>query len=117
MMHEEDRLRIRTNVVIRRIVDGGVVVRFRRGTWEETLKVDTIVLAAGRSARKDLAAELAEIAEVHEVGDCVEPRSVFYAVHEATEAALKIGESASDGKRPAAAAVAAESASAYEGPA
>lgn len=92
MMHEEDRLRIRTNVQVRKIVDDGIVVRFRHGTWEEKLKVDTVVMACGRSPRNELAAEFAEVAEVHEVGDCVEPRSVFYAVHEATDAALKIGE-------------------------
>ncbi len=115
MMHEEDRLRIRTNVVIRRIIDGGVVIRFRRGTWEETLKVDTVVLAAGRSKLDDLVDEVSDLAEVHAIGDCVEPRSVFYAVHEATEAALRIGEH--DGSTPGAGPKEREDSDPYEGPA
>ncbi len=56
---------------------------------------DSVVLATGRRPARDLIEGIdGLVEEVLEVGDCREPRSVFYAVHEATRAALQIGEDA-----------------------
>jgi 2,4-dienoyl-CoA reductase-like NADH-dependent reductase (Old Yellow Enzyme family)/thioredoxin reductase len=100
MMHDEEHLRIRTGIKLKKVIDGAIVISFRNGTWEETLKVDNLVLALGRRSADSLKDSLSELVEeVYEVGDCVQPRSVFHAVHEATETALKIGEA--DGSHPA----------------
>lgn len=47
------------------------------------LKADTVVLAIGSEAENSLVEEIkGTVPELHAIGDCVEPRNVFSAIHE-----------------------------------
>jgi pyruvate/2-oxoglutarate dehydrogenase complex dihydrolipoamide dehydrogenase (E3) component len=57
------------------------------------LKADTIVIAVGVKPEKDLAASLRSAdprLEVHEVGDCFDPRSALEAIHEGFKVATEL---------------------------
>ena len=65
------------------VIDGGIVVHDRCATKSE-IKGDTVVLAIGFMPDIRLFDELGKLAdlEVYAVGDCVEPRMIFDAIHE-----------------------------------
>lgn len=93
MLHDEPNLRIRTGVRVKAIIDNAVVFNIRDNQWEETLEVDNVVLAWGRKPHNELSAALSDVVdEVHVVGDCKEPRSMYQAIHEGTHVAMTIGE-------------------------
>ena len=55
------------------------------------LKADTVVIAVGSRSEATLADQLQVLMpEVYSIGDCVEPRNVLAAIHEASEVARKI---------------------------
>jgi len=74
---------IRTGVHLDEIVDGGIVVSDRSGVKSE-IKGDTVVLAGGLKPNRQLFDELVQLPEleVYAIGDCVEPRTIFDAIHE-----------------------------------
>ena len=91
LMHDEPNLRIRAGAKVKTITPEGVVFNYRDLSWEETAPADNVILALGRSPRRELAEALkAGGLPVREVGDCVEPRTIWNAVHEGANAALEI---------------------------
>ena len=91
LMHDEPNLRIRAGAKVKAITAKGVVFNYRDLSWEETAPADNVILALGRSPRRELAEALkAAGLSVSEVGDCVEPRTIWNAVHEGANAALEI---------------------------
>jgi hypothetical protein len=61
------------------------------GVTVATAPADNVILALGRAPRRELIDALkASGLEVREVGDCVEPRTIWNAVHEGANAALEI---------------------------
>ena len=91
LMHDEPNLRIRAGAKVKTITGEGVVFNYRDLAWEETAPADSVILALGRAPRRELVEALkASGVEVREVGDCVEPRTIWNAVHEGAAAALEI---------------------------
>jgi 2,4-dienoyl-CoA reductase-like NADH-dependent reductase (Old Yellow Enzyme family)/thioredoxin reductase len=91
LMHGEPNLRVRAGAKVKAITGEGVVFNYRDLSWEETAPADNVILALGRAPRRELADALrAAGLEVREVGDCVEPRTIWNAVHEGAAAALEI---------------------------
>jgi len=51
---------------------------------ERTVYADTVILAVGRVPNKGLANAIAgKVPEVYEIGDCLEPRRIAAAIHDA----------------------------------
>jgi len=76
---------IRTGVHLAEVTDSGIVLADRLGMKSE-IKGDNVVIASGLTPNRKLFDELAqvpELDEVYAVGDCVEPRTIFDAIHEA----------------------------------
>jgi len=60
----------------------GLVITDKEGK-KRTLEADTIVLAAGATPLSELAQKIkGKVAEVHSVGDCVQPRKIAEAIEE-----------------------------------
>ncbi len=80
---DEYGVSILTERSIRAITGDGVQVADRR--WETSvLECDTVVLALGSTPNTELAEQLDGTGvEVHTIGDCVEPRRIYEAIHEA----------------------------------
>ncbi|MFC1895396.1 FAD-dependent oxidoreductase [Thermodesulfobacteriota bacterium] len=71
------------------ITDKGVV--YEHEGQEKVAPADTVVIAAGVQPRKGLAESLeGVVAEVHNLGDCVDPRHAMDAIHEAARIARQI---------------------------
>lgn len=84
-------VKLMLNSKVESIGDEGVVV-VTDGN-KQTVKVDTVVVAAGMEADKTLLEELGHMAEVEEiqsVGDCVAPRKAYNAVHDGFRVAVSI---------------------------
>ena len=85
----EKGVRIRVLTQATAILPEGVEVDFDGG--KEVLSADTVVLATGIRPNNELEAALGALpAELHKVGDCVEPRKAIDAIHEGFQVALKI---------------------------
>jgi len=83
-------VKIKTEMTLIRMEDNAVVVR-DRGQNEIKLPADTLVLALGLKPRVDLVKRLRESAnEVYVIGDCVKPRTLYYAIHEGFDLAAEI---------------------------
>ncbi len=75
-----------TNAKVAKITDKGVVLE--NG---DVLEADTVVIAVGTVPNNEIVDQLEGLApELYCIGDCVEPRKAFEAVHEAAEIAHKI---------------------------
>ena len=74
---------IRTGVYLEEATDSGIIVHDSTGAKSE-VKGDSVVLAAGLIPNRRLFDELAGIPDlkVYAIGDCVEPRTIFDAIHE-----------------------------------
>ncbi len=74
---------IRTGMHLKEVVDSGIIVSDRSGVKSE-IKGDTVVLAGGQKPDRKLFDELMQVSEleVYAIGDCVEPRTIFDAIHE-----------------------------------
>jgi len=56
-----------------------------------TIEADTVIIAPGRVSNKELTQSLRDkIEELYEIGDCVEPRSIYWAIKEAAYIARQI---------------------------
>ena len=89
---EKEGVKIVEKREIARIEEEGAVVKGEDGR-EELLPADNIVLAAGFKPRTDLRNALSEVslkAQVYFIGDCVEPRKLYEAIHEGYYVAWKI---------------------------
>jgi len=72
------------------ITDKGLVITTKEGR-RQTLEADTIVLAAGAVPDNQLAKELeGKVAELHVIGDCLEPRKILEAIGDGTRVGLEL---------------------------
>jgi 2,4-dienoyl-CoA reductase-like NADH-dependent reductase (Old Yellow Enzyme family)/thioredoxin reductase len=64
------------------ITDEGLIISTKQG-GRETLACDTIVPAIGGTPNKGLLEMLnGKVPEIYSIGDCVQPRNIYYAVYE-----------------------------------
>ena len=81
---------IRTETTLKSIGDEGVVIADKHGQ-EHLIRVDTVLLALERVPNNALTEELkGKVAEVYQVGDCVEPKHLLAAIHSAYRVAQEI---------------------------
>ena len=87
----EQNIDIRLGMHLAEIVDDGVIMYDRQGKKTE-IKGDSVVLAAGLSQNRDLFDTLSQVPdlEVYAVGDCMESRKIYDAVHEGYQAASEL---------------------------
>lgn len=82
-------VKMRTTTTTKMITDNGVMVHYRGK--QEFIKADTVVLALGANANRELADQLNKLGtELYMVGDCAEARKLPYATEEGFKAALKL---------------------------
>ena len=87
---EEEGVRIVTGVQKQEITERGTEFINREGE-KVALEADDIVISGGYASDKALYQSLkGKVAELYEVGDCVDARSILEAIQEGAEAALKI---------------------------
>lgn len=82
----------RTGVHLEEVTDSGIVVIDRDGKRSEIMG-DNVVIAAGLTPDRKLfndLVQLPDLVKVYAVGDCVEPRMIFEAVHEAYAVAFNL---------------------------
>ncbi len=74
---------VRTGVYLEEIVDSGIIILDRYGVRHQ-ITGDSVVLATGLIPNRKLFDELTQVPEleVYAVGDCVQPRDIFDAIHE-----------------------------------
>jgi len=85
----EKGVRMLSNTHLQEITGKGVVISTEGKT--ETIEADTVVLALGMESRGELAKGLTDgIAELHTIGDCVEPRTALDAIYEGWRVAREI---------------------------
>ncbi len=71
-----------TNCELQKIEEGKVVV-VERGRSRQEVLTDSVILALGLTSNQELLNPLKEkFNEFHVIGDCVEPRKVYEAIHE-----------------------------------
>lgn len=85
----EAGVKVITEAKINKITSLGVVIADKAGK-EQTLHADTVVLGVGRTAERHLADALQGRLNVYEIGDCVSPRRIQEAIHEANAVARLI---------------------------
>jgi NADH dehydrogenase FAD-containing subunit len=74
-------IKILTSAKVKRITDEGVVAEKEGKT--QTIRADTIILAAGMKPNKALLDALKnKIPRAHAIGDCVEARRILEAIHD-----------------------------------
>jgi pyruvate/2-oxoglutarate dehydrogenase complex dihydrolipoamide dehydrogenase (E3) component len=80
---------IRTGVHLDEVTDSGIIV-YDRFDVKSEIKGDNVILASGLMSNRKLFDELSQVPdlEVFAVGDCVEPRTIFDAIHEGYSTAL-----------------------------
>ena len=72
------------------ITDNGLVVRDSDGK-KRTLKADTVILAVGQRARRDVVENLKDCAAyVMQIGDCVQPATITQAIYQGYHAGLDV---------------------------
>ena len=100
-----DRLKVKgvrmlTNCMYIGITESGINIHVRGGVTAmseiaadgmKNVRADTIVIAAGAKSNNELSQALeGKVSELCSVGDCVEPRRILEAIHEAWKAAREI---------------------------
>ena len=78
-----------TGVKYEKITKAGLILSDSVGR-RRTIEADTIVLAAGARANQELAKQLEDKAVVYSIGDCVRPRRIREAIHEAYKVSISI---------------------------
>ena len=82
-------LRMRANTKVVEITKEGV--RAAHDGSPEFFEADSVVIAAGMKVEDALSRELeGKVATLYKIGDCVEPRKVREAVHEAFETSYQL---------------------------
>jgi NADPH-dependent 2,4-dienoyl-CoA reductase/sulfur reductase-like enzyme len=93
---ERHHVDVRTGLQVVQVDDEGVQFADRSGRALR-LAADSVVLSSGFGPQPGFAEELAGLGmPVSSVGDCVQPRKIFDAIHEAFAAAMRIGDAALD---------------------
>ena len=83
-------VRMETNAQVAEITDTGVKAR-RDGDKYDFFEADTVVLAVGMKANRQVAESLkGKVAELYLVGDCVEPRRITQAIREGYDVGMKV---------------------------
>lgn len=83
-------VKILTNTDIEQILDDKVIV-IDRARKRQTLKMDSVVIARGWESEGELFEKLKDrVHTIHRIGDCVEPRDIESAIHEASWIANRI---------------------------
>jgi 2,4-dienoyl-CoA reductase-like NADH-dependent reductase (Old Yellow Enzyme family)/NADPH-dependent 2,4-dienoyl-CoA reductase/sulfur reductase-like enzyme len=79
---KEKKVEVRLNVRLEEI--GPRKIRVADRNWQQSeIPVDSVVLALGLRSNQELLEPLKKnFAEVHVIGDCLEPRKIYQAVHE-----------------------------------
>lgn len=83
---------IRTEVHLEEVTDSGIIVSDKSGKKSE-IDGDNVVIAAGLTPNRrlfDNLVQLPDLDKVYAVGDCVEPRTIFEAVHEGHAVAFNL---------------------------
>ncbi|MDR1968769.1 MAG: NAD(P)/FAD-dependent oxidoreductase [Burkholderiaceae bacterium] len=89
-------VQVRTGLQIVEADDEGVQLSDRSGRTVR-IAADSVVLSSGFAPQPGFAEELARLGiAASAVGDCVQPRKIFDAIHEAFAAAMRIGDAALD---------------------
>jgi pyruvate/2-oxoglutarate dehydrogenase complex dihydrolipoamide dehydrogenase (E3) component len=85
------KISIYTGKRLESVQSNGVTIIDKYGKREE-IQADSVVIATGFTPNRNLITGLESQPgfEVYEVGDCVEPRKIFDAIHEAYYSALLI---------------------------
>ncbi len=79
----ESEVKTLTGCLVDEITREGVFLRENKET-RRFLEADSVVISTGLMSQRELHDKLKyKFAEVYSVGDCVEPRKIFDAVHEA----------------------------------
>jgi pyruvate/2-oxoglutarate dehydrogenase complex dihydrolipoamide dehydrogenase (E3) component len=79
---KENQVRIMTGLKLERVEDHGVVVR-GEDTDELTLEAERIVMTVGNKPDNRLYEQIKALGyEIHQIGDCLEPRSAKAAIYE-----------------------------------
>ncbi|MDR2155249.1 MAG: NAD(P)/FAD-dependent oxidoreductase [Burkholderiaceae bacterium] len=95
-MIERHNVQVRTGLQVARVDDDGVHLSDRAGRALQ-LPADSVVLSSGFGPQPWFAEELARLGvPVSSVGDCVQPRKIYDAIHEAFAVAQRIGDGALD---------------------
>jgi len=90
-MIAENKVNWVTNVDVKEITADSIILVDREKGNEQTLKVDTVVLARGMIADNKLYDELeGKVPELYVIGDSVEPRRIWQAIHESFHIAREI---------------------------
>jgi 2,4-dienoyl-CoA reductase (NADPH2) len=85
----ESGIRMETNIEVEEITDQGV--KGVRDDKSESFVGDTVVLALGMKANKELAEELkGKVGELYFIGDCAEPRKITEAIGEGFETGWRV---------------------------
>ena len=64
-------------------IEEGEIIAVDRNRREKAVRGDSVVLALGLVSNRELTKDLQEnFTEVHVIGDCVEPRKIYQAIHE-----------------------------------
>lgn len=83
-------IRVVANATYHRVIDEGLIV-LDRDRNERLLEGDAIVFSIGLTPNKELALALkGKVPELHEIGDCLEPRKIVDAIHEGSHVARLI---------------------------
>lgn len=79
---QERKVEVRLNVRLEEIGAQEVRVADRKGQ-ESEIPADSVILALGLRSNRELLEPLRkEFAEVHVIGDCLEPRKIYQAIHD-----------------------------------
>ncbi len=93
---EHHNIQIRTGMQVVKVDDEGVHFTDRSGRALQ-LAADSVVLSSGFGPQPGFAEELARLGiPASSVGDCVQPRKIYDAIHEAFAAAMRIGDATLD---------------------
>jgi 2,4-dienoyl-CoA reductase-like NADH-dependent reductase (Old Yellow Enzyme family)/thioredoxin reductase len=93
---ERHHVQVRTGLHITEVDEAGVHFTDRSGNALQ-LAADSVVLSSGFGPQPGFAEELTRLGvPASAIGDCVQPRKIFDAIHEAFAAAMRIGDAAPD---------------------
>lgn len=86
---KETEIEVRCNTELLRIGESEVIVRDRNREYE--IPTETVVLSLGAKAQDSLYQALeGKVSELYAIGDCVAPRKMIEAIHEAYDVATNI---------------------------
>ena len=87
----KQNIEVRAGLTLGEVTDRGVVMFDKEGAKVE-IQGETIILASGLKPDRKLFDELAQInnLEVYAIGDCVDPRMIYDAIHEGFEVAFEL---------------------------